>query len=166
MLNLAFCLFKTNAKVRGWIEEIERRIGSADPKERQPLLKKRLDILAAQLRSTSSSVYAPRYVTPADCRGQIVFSYDEMMTDVYKHLSYLHLLNYYTKQYTNNRWYYSRKRKQIHDTLISRYTSTPHQLYTMRTAAWEWFFMNPSIRKPLHYYLFYYLIWLQDDKES
>jgi hypothetical protein len=157
--------------VQGWIEEIERRIGSSDPKERQPLLKKRqsllkkrLDILAAQLRSSNHPTL--RYVTPADCRGQIVSSYDEMMTDVYKHLSYLQLLNYYTKQYTNNRWYYSRKRKSIHATLISRYTSTPHHLYTMRTAAWEWFFMNPSTRKPLHYYLFYYLIWLQDDKKD
>lgn len=160
--------------MQGWIEEIERRmVGSAtDPsiqKERQPLLKKRLDILAAQLRYAASNTAAHhslRYVTPADCRGQIVSSYDEMMTDVYKHLSYLQLLNYYTKQYTNNRWYYSRKRKSIHATLISRYTSTPHHLYTMRTAAWEWFFTNPSIRKPLHYYLFYYLIWLQDDRKD
>ena len=94
--------------MQGWIEEIERRIGSSDPKgghpllkKRQSLLKKRLDILAAQLRSSTHPTL--RYVTPADCRGQIVSSYDEMMTDVYKHLSYLQLLNYYTKQYTNNR---------------------------------------------------------------
>lgn len=128
-------------------------------------LKKRLDILWAQLRAnkTNSSYKSPRYVTPDNSFSMIVEDYDIMMTDVYRHLSYLISLDKYTKQVTNNRGYYCRKKQQIHMYLISTYTSTPHSVYTMRDVAWEWFFKNPAIRQPLHSFLFNYLISLQDD---
>lgn len=165
-----------------WIDEMRNRIqrswATPDPAwyRKQALLKKRLDVLAAQLRSASkvftastsstSSTTTAWYVTQSDCWGQIVQSYDIMMTDVYKTLSYLQLLDYYTKRYTNNRWYYSRKSKQLYNVLETRYTSTPDRLYTMWQAAREWFFTEPTRRKPLHYYLFYHLLSLQNDDKS
>lgn len=127
-------------------------------------LKKRLDILWAQLKLDKSQAYTPpRYVSPSDPFSLIINDYDIMMTDVYRHLSYLDTLDQYTHDVTNNRGYYCRKKQQTHIYLLSTYTINPHQFYTMRDTAWEWFFRNPSSRQPLNSFLFNYLISLQDD---
>lgn len=132
-------------------------------------LKKRLDILGARLRydSVKSSTYhSPWYVSPDDARSMIVDDYDKMLTDIYQHLSYLNSLDLYTRLVTNNRWYYSRKKQQTYLYLESVYTSTPNLLFTMWEQAWDWFFSNPHVRKPLNTTLFYYLISLQDDEKE
>ena len=126
-------------------------------------LKKRLEILWARLR-TSSQYHSPWYVSPQDAWWQIVEDYDLALTDIYQHLSYLIALDTYTRVYTNNRWYYSRKKQQTYLYLTATYTINPHQLYTMWDIAWDWFFSNPHVRKPLNTTLFYHLMELQDDK--
>ena len=132
-------------------------------------LKKRLDILGARLRAnsvSSNSYHSPWYVSPEDAWWQIIEDYDLALTDIYQHLSYLIALDTYTKQYTNNRWYYCRKKQQTYLYLTSTYTTAPHLLYTMWDVAWDWFFSNPHVRKPLNTTLFYYLISLQDDEKK
>jgi hypothetical protein len=128
-------------------------------------LKKRLDILWARLRvssTTPSSYHSPWYVDPTDAWTLIVEWYDKMMTDIYQHLSYLHALDRYTKNHTHNRGYYCRKKQQIYIYLSTTYYPI---LYTMWWVAWDWFFRDPNIRQPLHTTLFNYLMQLQDDKE-
>lgn len=131
-------------------------------------LKKRLDILWARLRynATNSNYKSPWYVSPEDAWWQIVEDYDLALTDIYQHLSYLIALDTYTKTVTNNRWYYCRKKQQTYLYLNSTYTLTPTRLYTMWDEAWDWFFSNPHVRKPLNTTLFYYLISLQDDRSK
>ena len=132
-------------------------------------LKKRLDILWARLRyskNTSDTYRSPWYVTPEDCRWQIVEDYDKMLTDIYTHLSYLFSLDQYTKTVTHNRGYYCRKRSQTRLYLLNTYFP---QTYSMRDQAWERF-LTPSTqlhsRPPLNSFLFNYLISLQDGEKK
>lgn len=163
-----------------WIDSLAERIAewerSITPPPKHPnrytapavQLKKRLDILWARLRydsHTPDSYKSPWYLSPEDAFSIIVVDYDKMLTDIYTHLSYLHSLDQYTSTVTHNRGYYCRKRSQIRLALLNRYFP---QSYSMRDAAREWFFTNPSKRPPLNTFLFNYLISLQDDtkKES
>lgn len=132
-------------------------------------LKKRLDILSAQLRvnEANSSYRSPWYLNPTDPFSLIINDYDIMMTDVYRHLSYLDTLDQYTHDVTNNRWYYCRKKQQTNLYLLSTYTDHPQSVYTMRDVAREWFFTKPSPnRLPLNAFLFNYLISLQDGTQK
>lgn len=147
-----------------WIDSIESRVRALnDLPSKNVQLKKRLDVLGARLRANSVVSYrSPWYVSQSDPLSLIIDDYDRMLTDVYTHLSYLHLLDIYTKNATNNRGYYCRKRSQTRIYLVNTYF--PHS-YCFRDAAWEWFFTNPSTRPPLHSYLFNYIMSLQDEQK-
>lgn len=161
-------------------ERIARREKSISPPPKHPnrytspayTLKKRLDILWAQLRNQSrsdsvGSYRSPWYLSPADAFSIIIVDYDIMLTDIYRHLSYLHCLNVYTSSITHNRGYYCRKKRQIRLTLLNRYTLSPQSCYSMRDTAREWFFTKPTPqRPPLNTYLFNYLISKQDETKN
>ena len=156
-----------------WIDSLAERIAEREramkPIPRHPnrytspayTLKKRLDILWAQLRCPNYK--SPRYLSPSDTWSLIINDYDIMLTDIYRHLSYLHCLNVYTATVTHNRGYYCRKKSQIRLTMLNRYFP---QSYSMRWPAWEWFFTNPQHRPPLNTFLFNYLMNLQDDESK
>ena len=162
-----------NARIDSLAERIKERENQASPTPKHPnrytapavQLKKRLDVLWAQLRYPTYK--SPWYATPADTWWLIIQSYDIALTDIYRHLSYLISLDTYTHTVTHNRGYYCRKKQETQLYLISEYGANPTQIYTMRDKAREWFFSsNP--RQPLHTFLFNYLISLQDEqtKES
>lgn len=144
-----------------WIDSIESRVRALNDLPRKNVqLKKRLDVLRSRLSSNDTSYRSPWYVLQRDAFSLIVDDYDRLLTDVYTHLSYLHLLDIYTKNTTNNRGYYCRKRSQTRIYLMNTYYP---EAYCFRDAAREWFFSNPSTRPPLHSYLFNYIMSLQDD---
>ena len=160
------------------IQEITDRIAAWENKNKTPAkhpnrftnqsaqLKKRLEILGARLSNTQSQYKPFWYSDPTDPWTLVVAEYDRVLTDVYNHLEYLILLNTYTHKITKNRGYYSRKKSAIHEALIATYTEDPHQIYTMRDQAWEWFFAQPTTRLPLNNHLFNYLMQLQDAKKA
>ena len=147
-----------------WIDVMIDRVRAFEKETSPRYLKKRLDILWARLKN--NQYQSPWYVDPSDAWTLIVSNYDSMMTDIYQHLSYLISLDQYTKNVTNNRWYYCRKKQHVYQYLTSVYTTTPYLLYTMWDIAWEWFFRNPYTRQPLNTTLFYYLMSLQDGKKD
>lgn len=151
-----------------WIDSLDRRIRERDTSllpSKKIQLKKRLDVLRSRLSaSTQSSPYhSPRYVSPSDPLSLIIDDYDRVLTDIYMHLSYLHLLDFYTKTHTHNRGYYCRKKSYTRIYLMNTYDP---RLYCFRDAAWEWFFTSPQRRPPLNSYLFNYIISLQDDERK
>jgi len=147
------------------IDSMIARVRTLEWESNPRYLKKRLDVLWARLRvsDTHSTYQSPWYVDPTEAYTLIVEDYDKMLMDVYQHLSYLIALDIYTRDVTNNRWYYCRKKQQTYMYLTATYTNTPRLLYTMWDYAWWWFFDNPYTRQPLNTALFYYLISLQDD---
>ena len=149
-----------------WIDSLDRRIRDRDTSllpSKKIQLKKRLDVLRSRLSASSANNYhSPRYVTQIDPITLIIDDYDRMLTDIYMHLSYLHLLDYYTKKVTNNRGYYCRKKSYTRIYLMNTYDP---RLYCFRDAAWQWFFTNPSTRPPLNSYLFNYIISLQNEQK-
>jgi hypothetical protein len=157
-----------------WIDSLDRRIRERDTSllpSKKVQLKKRLDVLRSRLSISSAnarsdsvgSYHSPWYVSQTDPLSLIIDDYDRVLTDIYTHLSYLHLLDYYTKTHTHNRGYYCRKRSYTRIYLMNTYD--PHS-YCFRDAAWEWFFLPPTKRPPLHSYLFNYIISLQDDERK
>ena len=154
-----------------WIDSLDRRIRERDTSllpSKKVQLKKRLDVLRSRLSissanaSSSPHYHSPWYVSQTDPLSLIIDDYDRVLTDIYTHLSYLHLLDYYTKNVTNNRGYYCRKRSYTRIYLMNTYDP---RLYCFRDAAWEWFFTSPQRRPPLHSYLFNYIISLQDEQK-
>ena len=152
-----------------WIDSLDRRIRERDTSllpSKKVQLKKRLDVLRSRLSASTQSsphYHSPWYVSQTDPLSLIIDDYDRVLTDIYTHLSYLHLLDYYTKNVTNNRGYYCRKRSYTRIYLMNTYDP---RLYCFRDAAWEWFFLPPTHRPPLHSYLFNYIISLQDDERK
>ena len=120
-------------------------------------LEKRLNLLLSRLHSSNpANRYRPQwYLTPSNPLSCIATDYDIMLEDVWMNLSYLIALDRYTASYTKNRWYYSRKRKSIYNTLSIKYNPN---LYSFRDEAWEYRLQTPSNqRKPLNEVLFYSL---------
>lgn len=151
-----------------WIDSLDRRIKERDTSllpSKKVQLKKRLDVLRSRLNvSIQSHPYrSPWYVSQTDPLSLIIDDYDRVLTDIYTHLSYLHLLDYYTKNHSHNRGYYCRKRSYTRIYLMNTYNP---RLYCFREAAWEWFFTSPQRRPPLNSYLFNYIISLQDDERK
>ena len=154
-----------------WIDSLDRRIRERDTfllPSKKVQLKKRLDVLRSRLSISSANAssqphyHSPWYVSQTDPLSLIIDDYDRVLTDIYTHLSYLHLLDYYTKTDTHNRGYYCRKRSYTRIYLMNTYDP---RLYCFRDAAWEWFFLPPTQRPPLHSYLFNYIISLQDEQK-
>ena len=153
-----------------WIDSLDRRIRDRDTSllpSKKIQLKKRLDVLRSRLSISSANASphtykSPRYVTQIDPISLIIDDYDRMLTDIYMHLSYLHLLDYYTKHHTHNRGYYCRKKSYTRIYLMNTYDP---RLYCFRDAAWQWFFISPQHRPPLNSYLFNYIISLQNEQK-
>lgn len=130
------------------------------------LQKKKLDILLSRLSRPEYLMPSQFTTNPSDAWTIIVSDYDSIITKIRTSLSYIILLDVYTKTFTHNRGYYSRKRKQIYEGLLAEHTERPELLYSFREAAWSYRLQPPTLQRlPLYTVLLNFLLTTQEENE-
>lgn len=101
---------------------------------------------------------------PSDAWTIVVSDYDRILTKIWTSLLYLIYLDTYTRNITHNRGYYTRKRNQIYDDLLTEHTNRPDLMYTFWEPAWEYRLQAPNMQRlPLYTVLLNFLLAKQDE---